>query len=201
MSPRLKTATDQEILDAALRVILRVGPSGLRLVDVAEEVGWALATLLQRFKTKRGLLLAVAAQGTSAIAAEFAAHREGAASALDALLGLDPKIRRLGRSSRVFVNKLAFLQLGLSDPAFKRHLAARSRTIQIEIRKLLDEAVTAGQLQPCDTSAVAHLVLTVWHGSSLLTALEKRPKEDAGDVATVLAPYRVAPPGGVSPLP
>jgi AcrR family transcriptional regulator len=194
MSPRIKTASDEEILKGALEVILRVGPENLRLADVAEEVGLAPATLLQRFKSKKGLLLAVAVQGTASIVREFSEHRAQSSSALDALLRLDPKIWSLApasnRAARMTCNKLGFVQLGLSDPAFKKVLNARAETIQKELRSLLDEAVTAGSLRACDTRALAHVLLSILYGAPLLGAFEKRGANAVGDVATVLAPFR-----------
>jgi AcrR family transcriptional regulator len=193
MSPRIKTASDADIVDAAARVILKVGPTGLRLADVAEEIGLAPATLLQRFKSKRALLLAVAAQGTRAIAEDFAARRARAASPLDALLALSPAVRSVARSRRCLTNKLAFLQLGLSDPAFQRHLQTHHRTVLAEIRKLLDEAVDEGELHACDTAIVARALLAVQHGSLLLWALTRGGAAEAHirmDMEAVLGPYR-----------
>jgi AcrR family transcriptional regulator len=195
MSPRTKTASDAEIVDAAARVILRVGPTGLRLSDVADEVGLAPATLLQRFKSKRALLLAVAAQGTRAVTEDFAARRARAESALDALLALSPRVRSLARSRRCLTNKLAFLLLGLSDPLFQRHLNAHHRVIHREIRKLLDEAVAGSELRACDSGALAHALMAVSHGSMLLWALGRDGTAEARirtDMETVLGPYRLS---------
>jgi AcrR family transcriptional regulator len=191
--PRTKTATDADILDAAARVILRIGPTSLRLADVADEVGLAPATLLQRFKSKRALLLAVAAHGTKAIADDFASRRARAASPLDALLAISPKVRSLTRSRRGLTNKLAFLQLGLSDRAFQRHLNAHHRAAKDELRKLLDAAIEIGELRPCNTRTVAHALVAVWHGSLLLWALTRGGAVEAhirNDMEAVLAPYR-----------
>src|SRR4029453_18072761 len=62
--PRPKTVADDAVLDAAMRVIDRGGPSELTLAAVAREVGLAPATLLQRFQSKRGLLLAITSRGS-----------------------------------------------------------------------------------------------------------------------------------------
>ncbi|MGH2614392.1 MAG: helix-turn-helix domain-containing protein, partial [Thermomicrobiales bacterium] len=63
MVGRPRTVTDAEILAAAERAIARHGPARLTLAHVAAEVGLTPPTLLQRFGSKRGLLLAVAARG------------------------------------------------------------------------------------------------------------------------------------------
>jgi len=61
---RKKITPDGDVLAATLRVVARVGPGRLTLAAVAKEAGLAPATLLQRFGSKRGLLLAVAQVGT-----------------------------------------------------------------------------------------------------------------------------------------
>ena len=63
MSPRPRTVSDQAILAATARVIGDLGPAKLTLARVASEVGLAPATLVQRFGSKRGLLLALAESG------------------------------------------------------------------------------------------------------------------------------------------
>lgn len=202
MAPRIRTASDDEILDAAARVILRVGPTSLRLADVADEVGLAPATLLQRFKSKRALLLAVAAHGTQAMIDDFALRRQRAASPLDALLAISPRVRSLTRSRKCLTNKLAFLQLGLSDPAFQRHLTKHNRVAQDELRRLLDEAVSIGELRPCDTVAIAHVLVALWHGSLLLWAIARSGSAEAhirADLEAVVAPYRTSSTPSASP--
>ena len=53
---RRKTLSDEEILDRALPVMARAGPSGFTLGDLAAEIGLSPATLLQRFGSKRRLI-------------------------------------------------------------------------------------------------------------------------------------------------
>jgi TetR/AcrR family macrolide resistance operon transcriptional repressor len=50
--PRPKLHSDEAILDAALEVLLRRGPAGFTLNDVAVELGMSRAALIQRFKNK-----------------------------------------------------------------------------------------------------------------------------------------------------
>jgi len=60
MSPRPRTTSDEDLLKAVHAVVTRLGPN-LTLADVAKEAGVSAATLVQRFGSKRGLLLAFAA--------------------------------------------------------------------------------------------------------------------------------------------
>src|SRR5919202_3700704 len=86
MSPRPRQRADSDILDAAARVISRLGPSRFTLADVAREAGLAPATLLQRFGSKQGLLRAFASQAAGRAAEAFAGAREAGASPLQTLL-------------------------------------------------------------------------------------------------------------------
>jgi AcrR family transcriptional regulator len=75
VSPRPRQASDAEILAAALTAILRHGPVRLTLAHVAREAGLSPAALVQRFGSKRGLLLAVASGGPEGNAAIFTSLR------------------------------------------------------------------------------------------------------------------------------
>ncbi|MFD8888404.1 helix-turn-helix domain-containing protein [Streptomyces erythrochromogenes] len=63
---RPRGVEDAVILRAAVRVMGRVGPAGLTLAAVAGEVGLVPGTLVQRFGSKRGLLLALADRSPTA---------------------------------------------------------------------------------------------------------------------------------------
>src|SRR4051794_26739652 len=76
------------ILRAAADVIGRVGPVGLTLAVVAREVGLVPGTLVQRFGSKRGLLLALAEQSAKDADALPGRVREEHESALEALAAL-----------------------------------------------------------------------------------------------------------------
>src|SRR6266853_335462 len=58
MSPRPRQTSDEAILMATMRVMQRRSPVDLTLADVGKEAGVVPATLIQRFGTKRSLLLA-----------------------------------------------------------------------------------------------------------------------------------------------
>ena len=60
---------------ATMRVMQRRSPVDLTLADVAKEAGVVPATLIQRFGTKRGLLLAVCRTAPGGVPKQFAAAR------------------------------------------------------------------------------------------------------------------------------
>src|SRR5215471_15001843 len=94
MPPRPRTASDAEILQATGRAIARLGPARLTLAAVAQEVGLAPATLVQRFGSKRGLLLALAAEAVAGVEVCFAGVRKAHPSPLDALLAAATEMTR-----------------------------------------------------------------------------------------------------------
>ncbi len=85
---RPRGVDDAVILRATTQVMGQVGPADLTLAAVAREVGLAPATLVQRFGSKHGLLLALADQAEKDIS-ELVGHvRRTHDSALGALATL-----------------------------------------------------------------------------------------------------------------
>ena len=58
MSPRPRKAEDADVFAAVVRIMKRVGPAELTLRAIAAEAGVTAAALVQRFGSKRALLLA-----------------------------------------------------------------------------------------------------------------------------------------------
>jgi AcrR family transcriptional regulator len=170
MCPRPRTATDAALLTAAARAVSRVGPSRLTLADVAAEAGVAPATLVQRFGSKRGLLLALAKQGSSAAAGEMAAFR-AYDSPLAALRAFAECMAGMAPSPEELANHLAFLVIDLTDPEFHCHALEQARAFQVELHALLDAAVAAGEVAPCDTARLARLLQETLHGALVTWAI------------------------------
>jgi AcrR family transcriptional regulator len=168
---RPRTTTDEAILTGAARALTRVGPARLTLADVAAEVGLAPATLLQRFGSKRGLLLAFVEEAALAARQEFAAARTPARSPLQTLEAALCDMTRHVATPEALSNNLAFLQMDLSDPEFHRHTLDHARTVRMEIQTLLDEAVQAGELAPCDTNRLARAVQATYNGALMTWAI------------------------------
>ena len=193
MSPRPRTRADTDILDAAARVISRLGPSRFTLADVAREAGLAPATLLQRFGSKQGLLRAFASQAAGRAAEAFAVPWPTDASPLQVLLDRLAGLVRHLSSPAEMANNLAFLQLDLSDPEFFRYAAAFHCTLRAEITALLQAAVASSELVPdVDARRLARAVHVAYNGSLLTWAVEQQaPLADwlRQDLVFVLAPY------------
>jgi AcrR family transcriptional regulator len=194
MSPRPREKSDTDLLNGTMRVINRMGPGKMTLSDVASEVGMAPATLVQRFGSKRGLLLSVARHEADSVGQEFANIRREHDSALAALGAVASCMTQMVETREALANSLAFLQMDLADPEFQRHAQAHARAMRSEIRALLDAAIETGELAGCDTRRLARAIHGMLNGS-LLTwavdqdgAVDKRVRED---LEMLLSPFRV----------
>jgi AcrR family transcriptional regulator len=175
MSPRPRETTDEELLAATHRVVSRLGPN-LTLADVAREAGVSPATLMQRFGSKRGLLLAFAASGAQGLGDEFARIRQKRRSPLAAVADVAQCVAAMADTPETLSNSLAFLQMDLFDPDFHKHALAHSRGMVAGLKALLDEAVEVGELQRCDTTRLARAVQGLIGGSLLQWAIDRDGK-------------------------
>src|ERR1700693_4757722 len=88
MSPRPRQTSDEAILRATMRMMQRRSPVDLTLADVAKDACVVPATLIQRFGTKRGLLLAACRHAPGGVPEQFAAARAKYGSPLKTLIEL-----------------------------------------------------------------------------------------------------------------
>jgi AcrR family transcriptional regulator len=193
MSPRPRTITDDEILAAAARAMGRLGPTRLTLADMAREAGVSPATLVQRFGSKRALLLAVSRSAAEGVEACFRAVRGASSSPLDALLSAATDMTRFTRTPEEMANHLAWLQIDVSDPEFHAYILESSRGMLEGYRALLDEAVEAGELVACDTRSLARAIAAVAAGSLLNWAIFRKGTAESwvrADLGALLDPYR-----------
>jgi AcrR family transcriptional regulator len=172
MSPRPRATSDADLLAAAYRVVSRLGPT-LTLADVAREARVSPATLVQRFGSKRGLLLAVTASASAGVAAEYARIRAAHRSPLAAVFAVADCMAAMAGTPEMLANSLAFLQIDLTDPEFHEHGLAHSRATQVELKALLDEAIRAGELRRSDTTRLARAVGSLIGGSLLGWAIDR----------------------------
>jgi AcrR family transcriptional regulator len=168
----------------------------MTLADVASEVGLSAATLVQRFGSKRGLLLAFARAGAETADYCFSGVREQYASPLDALVAAATLMTKSMGSPEELANGLAFLQMDISDREFRKYALESFEKTVAGYRALLDDGVKAGELKPCDTAKLAHAVSAVSGGSLIGWAVWQRGTAERWvkrDLETLLAPYRRQP--------
>ena len=187
-------ASDAEIIAALHRVISRVGLARVTLADVAAEVGLTAGALVQRFGSKRGLLLALSRGGADAVRERVEAARRDNRSPLGALFDYAACASQMVRTPEEFANHLVFFQLDLTDPEFHAPALEFFLAERAELRALLDDAVAAGELaRGTDTERLARAVQEAVNGARVVWAvvrdgtLEERTR---GALQTLLELYR-----------
>ncbi|MFE2918030.1 TetR/AcrR family transcriptional regulator [Kitasatospora indigofera] len=174
MAGRPRGVDDVVILRAAAEVIGRVGPAGFTLAAVAAEVGLVPGTLVQRFGSKRGLLLALADRSVADADELPGALRPEHPSALAALVALQVGWAAPMATPESFANHLAFLCTDLTDPQLHERALAVHRAQRGAVEALLTEAVHAGELRGgTDVPALAGTVQAITAGAGLTWALER----------------------------
>ncbi|MEU4832719.1 TetR/AcrR family transcriptional regulator [Streptosporangium sp. NPDC023615] len=169
---RPRTTSDEAILRAAGRAIGGHGPAGLTLAAVATEAGLSPAALVQRFGSKRGLLLAFAEWSASGTGEVFGRARRRHDSPLTALYEALTELASTMGTPEEAANALAFLQLDLTDPEFREHAVTQARRMREEITGLLAEAVVTGELTGnADPVRLARAVQVAYNGTLILWAL------------------------------
>ncbi len=196
MSPRPRRNTDLQIIRAVFRAIARVGSAKLTLATVADEAGVTAASLIQRFGSRRALLLATAADAASGHIFIFEGLRARHRSPKAALLGLAECMTMLGGTPEEVAHTLAFLQSDLTDPEFHQHALTGSRAFHAGIRGLVRDAIAAGELQKCDADRLSRAVQATLNGSTLEWTIHREGMIVPWvrrDLRTLLAPYSAKP--------
>ena len=191
---RPRSVSDEQIVEGAVRAIGKHGPSALTLAHVAAEVGITPAAIVQRFGSKRNLLLAIGDASTTAVDAQVDAALARRTPLRALYQVLTAQAREMG-SVEEMANHLAFLHLDLADPDLRRRARGHGRALLAGIRRLLDEAVGAGELVVADVDDRALSVYTTFNGALISWALVGRGSSAGWLKARLdseLAPYRVA---------
>jgi AcrR family transcriptional regulator len=190
--PRPRTISDEAVLDAVLDLAHRIGPARVTFAAAAAEVGLSAATLVQRFGTKRELLLAADKRGIDLWVA--ALDRSTAASPLARVVeGL--VLAGAGVATpELMANAVAMLQLDLADPDFHAETLRGARAVRAHIERDLSAALDAGELRAgTDVATLATLIETTYHGAMIGWAIHReRALADwmREQVEAVLAPHR-----------
>jgi len=173
VTPRPRTIDDAEILAATARVMGRVGPTKFTLAVVAKAVGLAPATLVQRFGSKRGLLEALAKNGRPEDQNFVARLRQKHPSPLAALKAYLLCFAEMATSPKEMANHLAFFQIDLADPVFRRFTAQIFQRQEAEVAGLLQDALGAKELVGLSAEELAPILLTVARGSLFSWAIHR----------------------------
>ena len=193
MSPRPRKVSDDQLFEATHAVMNRVGPGELTLAAIATEAGVTPAVLVQRFGSKRNLLLALSerfADGAGALVAALAKQHR---SPLAALRAYADCMAGMAASPGAFARNLAYLQIDLTDPDFRKHLVKHARATRTGLRRLLEAASARGELVPqVKPAKLARTIEAIISGSMLTWAFYQEGSAAnwiRADVEAVLTPY------------
>jgi AcrR family transcriptional regulator len=169
--PRPRKASDDEVLAAAHRVMARLPPWEFTLGEIAREAGLTAGALVQRFGSKRGLLLRLMEAWSGGARQTLERLRAASASPLAAVFEWGDCLAGMGESPGDMAHHLAWLQQDMADPSFRRHVRTQTRETTAILRGWLDEAVAAGELSnQADTAALARAVQAMSGGSLIAWA-------------------------------
>jgi AcrR family transcriptional regulator len=149
---RPREITDERLLTAAGTVIARVGPT-FRLADVAAQAEVAVGSVVRRFGSKHGLLVAMSTAAIESL------RRSGAVGGGDPVAVLVEWYRPLD-DVRTASNNLAQLAVDLADDELRGLLAELYAAMEAQLEPLLSEAITAGELPGAPPASVAARIMT-----------------------------------------
>jgi AcrR family transcriptional regulator len=197
MPGRRQKATDEDVFAAAQRVMTRRGPHELTLAEIAAEAGVTAGRLVQRFGSKRELLVALSERFAGSAGPVFAGLRSSQRSPLAALRAYAVCMADLAPTPDALLRNLAYLQGDLADDVLRGHLVKNARATLREIEVLLEAAVAAGELRrDVDSRTLARTVETVVGGSLMSWATYREGKAAdwiRHDLELVLAPWLTRP--------
>lgn len=192
MSPRPRKVSDDDVFMATLRAMTRVGPGDLTLAEIANEAGVTASALVQRFGSKRALLLALAGQHADSSEEFIRGLYEKLGSGVAALREYSACMAHLAASPAALARNLAYLQIDLTDADFRKHLAAQARGARAGIKWLIEVALDAGEIAGANSTTLARTVEAILSGSMMTWAYYREGTAAnwmRDDLDAVLAPY------------
>lgn len=190
---RTKTVSDDAVLDATSRVLLRRGPHDLTLADVAREAGIHASTILQRHGTKRALIVAFARRSAERAAAAFplaegagavaTRGRSRGASGVRRIPALRASLLALTRGMRTrtgLANSLALLVEDVRDEELRMHARVHADRTEDALTAHLGAAARRGEIAaPASPRALARLLQAAFNGAIVQWALRGTGTLDA----------------------
>jgi AcrR family transcriptional regulator len=193
MSPRLRKAEDADVFAAMVRVMMRVGPAELTLSAIANEAGITAGALVQRFGSKRELMLAHARYAAATLDIGFGPPGKRTKSPLSELHKGAEAYAKLAESPRAALRNLAYLQRDLADPALRRNLLRLHRAARAYYEQSVANAIGAGELRAeTDVRGLARTIEVTLVGSFLAWTLYRQGPAStwlSEDLKAVLQPH------------
>ncbi len=198
MSPRPRTVDDATILDAAIRVLSRIGSERLTLADVGAEAGLSAATLVQRFGSKRELMLSLMRHATDGVDARFANAIATTESPLEGLFAAAADRIESKEGPVTVANRLAFVLANMDDPDFQALAVEDSRRAVEGYKQMIEKAVAGGELVEgyLDSTQLAQTIHAITFGSLITWSINSNGNlrsKIRRDLDVLLRPFRRGP--------
>jgi AcrR family transcriptional regulator len=190
---RPRKVSDDEVFAATYRAMSRLSPSELTLAAIAGEAGVTAGALVQRFGSKRDLLLALSGRYSSGTGEMFAGLRTAARSPLEAIRAYGDCLAQMAVSPAALARSLSYLQIDLTDPDFRKHLEVQARSTRSELIALIKAAIKSKELtRQTKPPQLARTIEAVLAGSMMAWAhYQEGSAADwmREDLEAVLAPF------------
>jgi AcrR family transcriptional regulator len=144
---RPRKVSDEQVYEAAMRVMSRVGPSELTLAAIAAEAGVTAGALVQRFGSKRDLMLRMSRLLSSDTREFFRRLRAEHDSPLEVIRGYAACMADMAVTPEALTRNFAYLQADLEDPDLREQLLATARETRRELLSLVRTAKGRGELR------------------------------------------------------
>lgn len=172
---RPRKVSDEDVYLAAQRVMSRVGPAELTLAAIADEAGVTAGALVQRFGSKRELLVAMSALLGSGMSEIFAQLRQRHGAPLRVVRAYAECMADMAQTPAALLRNFAYLQADLADPDIRKRLVVHSKAVQRELAALLSEAIDRRELaRDTDAAALARNVEALVSGALLSWAVHRQ---------------------------
>ena len=147
----------------------RLTPSQWTLKEIADEAGLTAGAVVQRFGSKRGLLLALMERWSGGAREMFEGIRAATTSPVAAIRYWAECLAAMGDSSEGLAHHLGWLQQDVGDPELHPFAQRNARDSRAELRRLVADAVAAGELARDVDVDDATSLLEATVGGSLLS--------------------------------
>ena len=193
MSPQPRKVEDADVFAAMGRVMRRVGPAALTLAAIATEAGVTAGALVQRFGSKRKLILAHWSQAAVSGGGHRLQRDSRARSPLSELRAAAALFAKLAVSPGAALRNLAYMQSDWSDAALRPHVLRHARAARARYEQLVTEAVARGELRAdTDPATLARMIEVTLGGSFLAWTLYREGPAASRfrkDLDSMLKPY------------
>lgn len=170
--PRPKAISDEAVLASVMRLVQRIGPENFTLAAAGQASGLSPSTLVQRYGSKRELLLAADRHAVERWVGGMDEATDG--SALDRLVAGIVQSIDADTTATEMANSVSLLQIGLADDEFHASTKAGATRLHVKIVERLSEAESGGELRRgVELDALAEMIEVTYHGGMIHWAIHR----------------------------